>query len=105
MSFSHSYSFLVPFIFSSLNISTITIGLNTNNTTSRIFSAGNNTMPNNSLSGGINKITNIKAAETSVASISLELLNIPVLKIDSLLFLTLYTCTNFYKANTQDAIV
>ena len=41
------------------------------------------------LSGSTNKITNINAAEASVANINFELLNIPVLNIDCLLFLTL----------------
>ena len=93
------------FIFSSLNISTIKIGENTNSTTSSMFSTGKAAMLNIVLSGGISSITNISAADASVAQIRVLLLNIPVLNIDSLLFLTLYTCTSCDSASTQNAIV
>ena len=55
-------------------------------------------MPKISLSGGINSIASTKHAETKSAKIRILLLNIPVLKIDFLLFLILNTCTSSDKA-------
>ena len=95
----YSSSF-VAFIFNNLNSSTITIGANTNNTISNMCSTGNNTKPNISLKPGVNNIININDAEPNVANINLLLLNIPVLNIDFLLLLTLYTCTSSESAKT-----
>ena len=78
-----------PLILNNLNISTITIGANTKQTSSTIFSVGKTGMLNISLNPGIHKITNTRSADITTAPINFILLNIPVLNIDFLLFLTL----------------
>ena len=88
-----------------MNTSTITIGANTKHTVSIMFSVGNGTILNISLSCGINKTTNINAAETTIASIKIQLLNIPLVNIDFLLFLTLNTWTSSESESTMKAIV
>ena len=98
-SYSYTSSFVV-FIFNSFNSSTITTGANTSNTISNICAVGNIASLNISLNAGINSIININDADTNVAKISLLLLNIPVLKIDFLLSLILYTWTSSDNANT-----
>ena len=62
-------------------------------------------MLNISLNPGTNKITNISAAEASIAQISLLLLNTLLLNNDFLLFLTLNTCTSSDSASVTNAIV
>lgn len=70
------------FILSNLNISTTTIGINTSITVSKMFIAGNTGILNIFLNAGTNNTISISPADTAVASISLLLLNIPVLNID-----------------------
>ena len=91
------------FILSNLNISTTTIGINTSITVSKMFIAGNTGILNIFLNAGTNNTISISPADTAVASISLLLLNIPVLNIDFLLFLILNTCTNSESAKTVNA--
>ena len=69
-----------------------------------MFIAGNTGILNIFLNAGTNNTISISPADTAVASISLLLLNIPVLNIDFLLFLILNTCTNSESAKTVNAI-
>lgn len=98
------YSSFDVFIFSNLNISTITIGENTKAIISNIFPIGNIGILNICLNDGTTKITSIKIADAPTAINNFEFPNIPVLNIDFLLFLILNTWTNSDNARTVNAI-
>ena len=99
------YSSFVVFIFNNLKISTIIIGANTKQITSKMFSTGNAQILNICLKVGINKIVIINNADTKIAKINFILLNGFVFKIECLLSLILNTWTSWDKANTENAIV
>ena len=97
--------YLSPFILNSLNISTIITGAITSSIVSTIFCTGNIGMLNIVLNAGIANITIISKLDIPIAPNNCLFPPIPVLKIDSLLFLILNTCISSENAKTMKVIV
>ena len=94
------YSSFVVFILNNLNNSTIISGAITNPINSKTFCVGKCGILNTSLRNGTPKIININAADAITARINFLLPAIPVLNIETLLFLTLNTCTSSESAKS-----